>query len=210
MRQGTSQAQPGAGGAAGPERGLGRDEFAQLYERAHRVLWLIAASVTRRPSLADDVLQDAAALALTKLDDFSRGTNFTAWMAQIVRYVALNMSRRERRRQPAMEVSGNHPDTSTPLAAAGTAGLVATRGNLSADQPHFDDEVMQALESVSETARACLLLRTIENLDYAEISALLQIPQGTAMSHVFRSRATLRARLSGRDPDAGRTEDKPA
>jgi RNA polymerase sigma-70 factor (ECF subfamily) len=52
------------------------------------------------------------------------------------------------------------------------------------------------LGDVGEVARACLLLRTLEGLEYAEISRLLEIPEGTAMSHVHRTRRYLRDRLA--------------
>jgi RNA polymerase sigma-70 factor (ECF subfamily) len=63
------------------------------------------------------------------------------------------------------------------------------------DQEHFDDAVMRALRQVDETPRACFLLRTLMRSSYREISELLGIPEGTAMSHVHRSRATLRQAL---------------
>ena len=48
-------------------------------------------------------------------------------------------------------------------------------------QTDFDDEVLGALQSVSDVGRACLLLRIVEQLSYAEIADALQIPQGTAI-----------------------------
>lgn len=206
MSHGSSQAKHGAETA----RGLDPDDFARMYEKSHRVLWLVAASATQRPGMADDVLQDAATLALTKLHDFTPGTNYTAWMAQFVRFVALNTNRRERRRQPVADVSAVHPALDDSIERKSGVGLTETRGQLPADQAHFDDDVIRALQAIPETARACLLLRTIENLDYAEISEMLQIPAGTAMSHVFRSRAAMRAALRGRGTRSGPSEDESA
>ena len=57
---------------------------------------------------------------------------------------------------------------------------------------------MRALASLTEVARASLLLRTLEGLDYDEIGRVLGVPAGTAMSHVHRSRMRLRERLGAR------------
>ena len=57
---------------------------------------------------------------------------------------------------------------------------------------------LAALEELSEEARCCLLLRIVEDLAYSEIAQLLAIPEGTAMSHVHRAKATLRRRLASR------------
>ena len=58
-----------------------------------------------------------------------------------------------------------------------------------------DKQVHDALAELGEMPRASFLLRTLMGLSYKEISELLDIPEGTAMSHVHRSRATLRTLL---------------
>jgi RNA polymerase sigma-70 factor (ECF subfamily) len=66
------------------------------------------------------------------------------------------------------------------------------------DQTEFDDRLVGALGNLDETARICLLLRTLESMSYRDISRVLAIPEGTAMSHVHRSRRTLREALAER------------
>ena len=48
------------------------------------------------------------------------------------------------------------------------------------------------MKRLEETARTCLLLRTLRDMPYREISLLLDIPEGTAMSHVHRARQAMR------------------
>lgn len=75
---------------------ISRADFARLYQDAFPTLVIIAsAEVGARD--AEDVVQQAGALALTRLDRFTQGTNFRAWMAAIVRGVASNHRRSERR-----------------------------------------------------------------------------------------------------------------
>ncbi len=173
-------------------------DFAQSFQAAYRVLWFIASGILGDRTLAEDVVQEAAIIAIGKWDQFQAGTSFTAWMGQIVRYVALNYARSERKRRAIGldEAAVEHlaPAVSDSPEADGL--WVSLRGELPEDQRHFDDRVMQALGSLSEIARACLLLRTLEGLEYSEISKLLDIPEGTAMSHVHRSRRALRQRLA--------------
>jgi RNA polymerase sigma-70 factor (ECF subfamily) len=73
---------------------------------------------------------------------------------------------------------------------------VDARGRLLAGDMVFDDHVLRALGALEETPRACLLLRVINELSYKEIGRALDIPEGTAMSHVFRARRYLMERLS--------------
>ena len=70
-----------------------------------------------------------------------------------------------------------------------------SRGRVDPQQHGFDDAVLAALNTLGETARACLLLRTILDLSYRELAETLEIPEGTAMSHVHRARAAMRKAL---------------
>jgi RNA polymerase sigma-70 factor (ECF subfamily) len=173
-------------------------EFADRFKASARLYWLVAAGVVRDASLADDVIQEAAIVALEKLDQFRPNSNLTAWMSQIVRNVAMNRARKEqRRRARSLDGSqarpGNEPVSPTIDAGASPGAGV---GN------DIDRRVLAALNEVGDAARACLLLRTIEGLDYAQIAALLEIPEGTAMSHVHRTRRFLRERLADMGPEA--------
>ena len=135
-------------------------------------------------------------IGLRKIGEFDPDTSFSAWMGGIVRNVARNHARKRVRRQttPADPVA---LDQSAARAAEGEiAPAFDRRGALSPDQAVFDDRLMRALAELDETARTCLFLRTLDDLPYRDISQILGIPEGTAMSHVHRSRHTLRAKLS--------------
>lgn len=181
----------------GPTTGerLGPHEFADRYAASSRALWCIAAGVVNDRSLADDVLQEAAMIALRKLDQFEPGTNFLAWMGRIVRYTALNTGRR-RARVRAAEGEGTALDLVAARRGAEAApSPLDARGRLRAAGASFDDEVLAALGHLEDVPRSCLLLRTVLELPYADIARALDIPEGTAMSHVHRARRSMRARL---------------
>ncbi|MBI1827392.1 MAG: RNA polymerase sigma factor [Planctomycetes bacterium] len=169
-------------------------EFAAEFRASFRALWLIAAGIIGDASLAEDVVQEAAIIALEKLDQFTPGTNFKAWAGRIVRNVALNRARSERRRRA---VTGN-ADSLNAVSARNERDSTEhpEHARFPDHKASFDSRVLAALESVTEIARACLLLRTLEGMEYSEIAAVLEIPEGTAMSHVHRTRQHLRERLA--------------
>ncbi|MCG3127586.1 MAG: ECF RNA polymerase sigma factor SigR [Phycisphaerae bacterium] len=181
-----------------PSGPLTADEFAAHFRESFRTLWLVAVGVVRDSALAEDIVQDAAIVALGKLAQYQPGTSFRAWMGQTVRFVALNRLRKESKRRRKTTLSPELEHIAEERADGGTTPMTAADGRISGDQMHFDDEMMRALNQVGETARACLLLRTIEELEYTEISEVLGIPEGTAMSHVHRTRQFLRERLAHR------------
>jgi RNA polymerase sigma-70 factor, ECF subfamily len=155
--------------------------FAEAFRHCSPTLWCIAAAVLGERTHAEDVLQEAAMIGLGKLGAFVPHTSFPAWMGQIVRFTALNHRRKLERRARSETVSPA-PDVGVSAPAQrGEAG--------------FDARTAAALGALGETARMCLLLKTVLELEYTEIAEALGIPQGTAMSHVHRARAQMRALL---------------
>ena len=140
------------------------------------------------------MVQEAALIALGKLDEFDPSSNFEAWMGQIVRYTALN----ERRRGFKHAAADVEPQAAHAGVRGETRSPVSASGEIRAEQTSFDDDVLAALNDLGETARTCLLLRTVLDMSYREIAELLGVPEGTAMSHVHRSRKSMREALRER------------
>lgn len=200
----TTQQATTAGGAAA------RTDFASQFTASFRVLWLIAAGVTSDASRADDVVQDAALIAMEKYDQFSPGSSFTAWMGQMVRFVALNEMRKNRKRRTTSVDPATMDESAAGANPSDGEFRLTPRGQIPAGQNAFDDRVLRSLEAIGEVARACLLLRTVEGLEYSEIAKVLEIPEGTAMSHVHRARQFLRERLADLAPTAASRRGEPA
>jgi RNA polymerase sigma-70 factor, ECF subfamily len=170
-----------------PEAGLTAEEFSARFQSGARVLWTLAAGLLGDPTEAEDVCQEAFLAAYTKRGQFEPGTNFNAWMGSFVRNGVKNELRKRARRQTA--------STDPLVLDQGLGRALAGEERPLFDQEEFDQELVSGLDELGEVARSCLLLRTLRELSYAEIAALLEIPEGTAMSHVHRARTALRAKL---------------
>ncbi len=175
-------------------RRLRPDDFAERFTACSRPLWCIAAAVAGRDQ-AQDVVQEAALIALGKLHQFDPATSFTAWMGRIVRFCGLNIARHSARRR-TVPLEGRAFGESVADKPAPPKPPLTGRGELACDQASFDDSVLAALGTLGETARTCLLLRVVGELPYREIARVLDIPEGTAMSHVHRARRDLSDRLA--------------
>ena len=187
---------------------LSRTQFAEFFQESWRTLWCVAAAVLGSRDEVEDVLQESALIALGKLGDFDPQSNFTAWMAQIVRYTALNTGRRRARRRAVASIHDDLLEQPAGSEHRGNGSASASgKGNLPGYEEAFDDRLLGALKSLGETPRACLLLRTVEEMSYREISEILGIPEGTAMSHVHRTRQALRERLAPIPGSGSRAED---
>ncbi|TWT77341.1 ECF RNA polymerase sigma factor SigW [Posidoniimonas polymericola] len=185
---------------------LSRDEFTELYLAAHPKLWTVAVAVIGDRDLAEDALQDAAITGLNKVDSYERGTNFAAWMSQIVRFTSLNYLRKREKRDRTADPQ--HIVEATADSARGqntTAEPVLTHasGAFDPDKLGIDDQLAAALVTLPADRRICLLLRIVQALSYDEIAEMLGIPASTAMSHVHRAKAALKSQLSANVPTEG-------
>jgi len=176
---------------------LDAESFAALLTDCYQRCWLVAAAVTGDRVEADDIVQEASIIALRKLGDFTTGTNFSAWISQIVRLTALNHLKKTARHSIVVTDPQTIDQTETASSSDARSGTVSVNesGRLAEHQVDFDDHVLRALEGISDTARACLLLRVVHQLSYAEIAKTLEIPEGTAMSHVHRGKRAIREQL---------------
>ena len=162
-------------------------------------MFLVALAIVADRTEAEDVLQDATITGLNKFraGEFSTGTNFDAWMGQITRFTALNARRTRRSAPPALG------DASERLSSAANGPVNGHRVPRSEAYDADDARALrEALDALPETARLCLLLRVVGGLPYSSISAIAQVPEGTAMSHVHRAQRALRQTLSAQNSNA--------
>ncbi|HEX4634731.1 MAG TPA: sigma-70 family RNA polymerase sigma factor [Rhizomicrobium sp.] len=138
----------------------------------------LARWLSRSPTDADDIVQDAMLRAFRAFDGF-RGGDVKAWLLTIVRNCWASAGAASRRR--------GHTSLEDETLVAGeadpeqTAMRAGTRRRL--------DQMIAALP---EEFREVLILREMEDMSYREIADITGTPIGTVMSRLARARAMLR------------------
>jgi len=169
--------------------------FASGVGNAQSRLYAIAWGITGNRQDAEDVVQQAIAIAIEKNQSFVDELQFVAWLSGIVRNCALNHRRKTWRRK----TQATDPAHLTSVESGpGRESPIDQGGKINPLQQAFDDQMQTALKQIAPKARSCLLLRIVEGLSYREISKLMEIPEGTAMNMVHRSKKQLRSILSAR------------
>ena len=134
-----------------------------------------------------DLVQEAFYRVYRSLDRFRDGEPFAPWFWRILRNACLNHLDRRRHRRALSIHARDDDDRDLPLPA----------GSLEPDAQAETNETKrvfwQMLEQLPQKHREILLLRHFEELDYAQMAAVLQIPIGTVMSRLFHARQKLRA-----------------
>jgi RNA polymerase sigma factor (sigma-70 family) len=134
---------------------------------------------------AEDLIQETYLKAFRSYASFEPGTNFRAWIFQILKNTFLgSCSKLERRMTVGMDSEEDLPTTSTT-----PESLLIGRSDI--------DAVRSAIEQLPVIFREVILLSDVEDASYREIAEILSIPIGTVMSRLARARKMVRDSLRG-------------
>jgi RNA polymerase sigma-70 factor (ECF subfamily) len=163
----------------------------------------VAYSVLRNRADAEDVAQEAFAKAYRSFSQLRDRDRFRAWLVRMTWRMALDRQRANRRRSAREERS----DSWSPASAAlpGTRSTVGADLQVGLEARERAAHLWRAIDGLSEKLRVVIVLAGIEGHDIKEVSALLELPEGTVKSRLFAARQQLKDALSWMAPDqAGR------
>jgi RNA polymerase sigma-70 factor (ECF subfamily) len=164
----------------------GRDVATIDFER---ILWPLYQPLVRRLVLvlgqeadAEDVAQEALMRAWSAWSTFD-GKDARAWLYTIALRLAFNRLR-SRRRWLRRVASGEGSSWNDSI----------------------DPDLLEALTALEPRMRSALLLNAIDGYTQREIALMLDVPEGTVASWIFRARRTVRGRVGMASESEGRSE----
>ena len=146
---------------------------------------LVEAYQTQVYRLALRMCGEAAADDVTQEVFLAAWRRFSTWLYRLTTNAAIDWLRREKRHRGMDDV------TELELPDDGPSPQDQ------AEQAEAQQAVRRALSRLSEEHRQVLLLRYMQELDYAEIAAALEISEGTVKSRISRAKMRLRELLDG-------------
>ena len=162
-------------------RAKSQDAFTELVRRHLNLVYSAARRQVRSPQLAEEISQSVFADLAGAADKLKPETILTAWLYQVTRRTAIDVVRRESRRQARERLA-------VEMAAMNTAA------NWTHIEPLLDD----AMEALDETDRAAILLRYFENKSLREVGQTLGTSDDAAQKRVSRAVERLREFFSKR------------
>ncbi len=156
-------------------------------------LYSAALRMTRNPSDAEDLVQEAFAKAYAAFHQYKPGTNIKAWLYRILTNTYINIYRKKQR-EPFQTSGDELQDWQIAAAAEHTpAGLKSAETEALDGLP--DSNVKQALADLKEEFRLAVYFVDVEGYSYKEAADILGVPIGTVMSRLHRGRKLLREAL---------------
>ena len=175
------------------ERNLEEEgDLASQIVSLHPRLLRFAHSLTRDHDAATDLAQETITRGLASQWRFQPGTNLSAWLFRIMRNLHLNLIRASSTRPGLISIE--------ELVAEPAAGDSDQRNPVEAEVIRRADlrRVAEVYRTLPAAFAIPLYLCAVEELSYAEVAAVLDVPVGTVMSRVYRGRRLLMSRLGGR------------
>jgi len=156
-------------------------------------LYGVACRLTRNPTEAEDLVQDALVKAMRARHQFLVGTNLKAWLFRILTNTFINKYRRGGLERNLFE----GPDAD-PL-ADGWVSASTMRQLRDPEQvallPIVEGEVGRALDALPTEFKMAVILCDVEEFSYEEIAEIMGCPIGTVMSRLHRGRKLLQRSL---------------
>src|SRR5580693_1444940 len=169
------------------------DPFAEEALTYLDAMYGVACKLTRNPTEAEDLVQDAFVKAMRARDQFNAGTNLKAWLFRILTNTFINKYRRGGLERSVLD----GPDAD-PLAdgwvSASTMRQLRDPESL-ALMPIVQDEIRRALDALPAEFRLAVVLCDVEEFSYEEIAQMMGCPIGTVMSRLHRGRKLLQRAL---------------
>jgi RNA polymerase sigma-70 factor (ECF subfamily) len=169
--------------------------FDVLVVRYQDRVYNVLARMCGSPDEAEDLAQETFLKAYRALGAFRQGSKFYTWLFRIAVNLAVSHRRRSGRMRilPLSDCSEGQPsNAATPAEPAGKRNPAPDSAAISAETAK---RVAAELDALDEEFRVVLILRDIEDMDYAQIASVLDLPVGTVKSRLHRARCILKERL---------------
>jgi RNA polymerase sigma factor (sigma-70 family) len=153
-----------------------QDAFSEIVRRHLDLVYSAALRQVRSPQLAEEISQSVFADLARNAGKLNSKTMLTAWLYAVTRRTAIDVIRKESRRQLREQI------------AAEMQNMNATANDWTQIEPLLDD----AMAALDETDRAAILLRYFENKNLREVGESLKISDDAAQKRVSRAVERLR------------------
>ena len=150
-----------------------------------RRIFNLAYRFTSSVDAAEDLTQDVFIRIYKTLDKYDpKQGDLANWLMRLARNLIID-DYRHRQRNPQNSMADAVDDHQYHLRAVGTSA------HKEVERKELAAQVQKGIDKLPEDLRTCVILRDIEEMTYAEIVEVLQIPEGTVKSRINRGRIEL-------------------
>jgi len=166
--------------------------FEAVMRRYNRAMFRTARAILRDDAEAEDALQEAYLQAYRTMGSFRGEARLSTWLARVVANEALMRLRKQARRSAIVPLQ---PGVAVEELNSMEANMQKEPEN-AARRAEMRKLLEQRIDALPGAYRAVFMLRAVEEYSVEETAAILQIPEATVRSRLFRARSLLREGLA--------------
>lgn len=151
--------------------------FEELYRMHKGRVYALALRLTKDPTGAEDLTQEAFVRAWQKLSTFRGRSSFSTWLHRVAVNVVL----------AALRSAKSRSDKTTDLGA-----IEHRLTDMKQRRSTLEMDLERGIRLLPARARVVFVLHDIEGYRHAEIADLVGIAEGTSKAHLHRARRILR------------------
>jgi RNA polymerase sigma-70 factor (ECF subfamily) len=164
------------------------DAFTAIVRRFEDTTYQFVMRMVRRPAVAEDVSQDVFIRLWRHLAEIQSADMLPGWLRRVAANAVIDHWRKEEARERRTQMLREHPVARYVMKPS---SRMETRETL--------DVVQGALAALPVKLRSVLVLRTMEDLSYEELSDVLGLSVHAVRSRLFRARQELLTILRQKD-----------
>ncbi len=159
-------------------------DFRKVYDANITLLLKVATRIVLDSDVAEDLVHDSLIKMHERNLVFPSMDDVKYWLIRVVKNTSLNYIKRKNRERIAYEkvLKNDHHEIET--------------GETSLLKNHAQQQIKDSLDKLPMNLKIVLILREYAELNYKEISKILEITEGNVKVRVFRAREQL-AKLIG-------------
>lgn len=168
-----------------------RAEICRCLIEQRSKLFAAALKLTKNPVDAEDLLHDAAILAIQKHQLYKPGSNPYGWIARIIFNTFVSQYRR---RKKGRVVSAGDDQEAFDVAAEAQHDPEDEPAK-AISREDIDPVLIETLMSINDKYATALWFTSVEGMSYKHAAHVLSIPVGTLMSRLCRAKEIMRKKL---------------
>ncbi len=160
-----------------PATRAGQDAFTALVDRHLSLVYSAALRQVRSPQLAEEISQSVFTQLAHHAASLKSGTVLAAWLHRVTHHAAIDVIRREGRRQAREQIA---------------CEMSRLMDDNPADWTLIEPLLDEAVQSLDETDRAAIIVRFFENKSLREVGETLGTSEDAAQKRISRALERLR------------------
>jgi RNA polymerase sigma-70 factor, ECF subfamily len=177
-----------------------RDALEQLVISQKQYIYSIAMTIFHNTDDAEDLTQTAFIRLFRSIHQYNGDSKFTTWLYRLVINLGRDELRSRRRKVPIINPIATDDDELDPVTLISDTN---SERDPQASLEHNETRriLVEALAQLDDQYRLTLTMLYFDDMKYADIADILEIPLNTVKSHIRRGKERLREILEGQHID---------